>query len=228
MVNDVLCTASHKPGLARLRALICSAALTSLVAPAGCTTVRRTEPPRTATEQFLMSYAARRAVDRLHIESLAGEKVYLDDTYFESFDKAFMLGKIRERLLTAGARLTDARDQAEIIVEARSAGVGINRRDALLGIPSLPLPIPTVGTIETPELAIFGSKRQEGLASFALLAWERESGEFVLATGPGVGNTIRQDIAILGIPIIKIRRHLPGKKELREPAPTTVHEQKAK
>src|SRR5690349_8544858 len=44
----------------------------------GCATIRTTDPPRTATEMFLMSEAATRAVDQLKNDSLRDRKVYLD------------------------------------------------------------------------------------------------------------------------------------------------------
>ena len=52
------------------------------VAPlAGCATVRVTDPPRTADEQFLESVAIRQAVGDLSFVALRDTKVYVDSTY---------------------------------------------------------------------------------------------------------------------------------------------------
>lgn len=160
-----------------------------------------------------MSYAAIQAIENIDSAPLEGRLAYLEERYFESIDSKFMLGEIRAQLMTQGVVLVDDPNEAEIIVEARSAGVGINRHDTLLGIPSLPIPIPFAGVFETPELAIYKNARQRGQASFALLAYERESRRFLHATGPAVGSTAAQDIAVIGITIVRKREHMPKHEE---------------
>jgi len=70
----------------------------------GCATIRTTDPPRTATEQFLLSGAAARAIEQLSSESLRDRKVFIDSTYLGSSqtanEYAFLIGEhLTNRLL---------------------------------------------------------------------------------------------------------------------------------
>lgn len=166
----------------------------------GCTsTIRTTDPPRTATEQFLLSQAAAEAVEQLSVEGLRGRRVFLDADYFAASEQAFVLGELRARLLLSGVQLT-TRANAQIVLEVRSGGVGIDRSDFLLGIPSL---VVTAGDgdatgltrtpFATPELAIVKNVNQVGIASVAFVAYWADTGEVVASSGPHIGRTMRED-----------------------------------
>jgi hypothetical protein len=71
---------------------------------------------------LLISEAVTEAVAPLSFDALHGRQVFVDDRYFESTDKAFVLGELRAKLFRAGVQLAfDMRD-AEIILEVRSPG----------------------------------------------------------------------------------------------------------
>lgn len=183
--------------LSRLATVICG--LTMAAAQIGCTTVRTTDPPQTATEQFLLSRASEAAVEQLSADALRGRRVYIDDTYFPG-SRQFMLAEVRAKLLLDGIRITDSRDDAQIIAELRTAGVGIDRYEFLLGVPSFVLGAASqmTGTtgdtaISTPELAVIKNTRQWGAASVAMVAYWADTGEVVAASGPFVGRSYRED-----------------------------------
>lgn len=162
---------------------------------AGCVSVRVNDSPRTATEQFLVSVAINDALGQLTAVPLRDRLVYVDATYLcgsqaPTGDYAFMLGEIRARLLSTGARITDARDAAEIIVEVRSGAMGIDRTDYVLGIPPL--------TPSGSSLSIVRRLRQRGYASVAVVAYWRDTGELVSIGGPVIGETFRDDLWIVG------------------------------
>lgn len=176
-----------------------------LVASAtGCSTLRTTEPGRTATEQFLLSQAAQRSIEMLSTRPVRDRLVYLDTTYligdkYPKEENLFLAGELRARLLESGTRLTDDRAEAQIIMEVRSLGVGIDRVDALVGVPSLHVPAAGGSTsVVTPEIAIVKRLRQRGYASIAYVAYWREGGEIVASSGPFLGRTEREDFWILG------------------------------
>src|SRR5687768_8466787 len=117
----------------------------------GCATIRVTDPPRTATEQFLLSVAATEAIEQLSATALRDRRVFVDSTYLTGLtlptgEYAFLLGELRARLLANGVRVVAAREQAEIVLEVRSGGLGIDRTEFLIGIPALYLP--SVGSEE--------------------------------------------------------------------------------
>lgn len=172
----------------------------------GCATQRVTNPERTATEQFLLSEAAVEAVAPLSFDVLHGRQVYVDDRYFAASEKEFVLGELRAKLLLAGVQLAlDLRD-AEIILEVRSAGVGIDRYDSLIGIPAIGTTASTtsaaagvpVAGIVTPEVAIVKEIKQVSFASVAYVAYWANTGEVVASSGPSVGRAYRDDWWILG------------------------------
>lgn len=159
----------------------------------GCVRLRTTEPASTASEQFLMTQAINQAVDRLAMTGLRDELVFVDGAYLDIDHKEYLLGELRARLLASGVRLASTVEQARIILETRSGGVGIDRYDFLLGIPSITVPSQGGATAITPELAVLKNQRQRGYASVAFVAYFKESGELVAASGPFVGRTIRED-----------------------------------
>ncbi len=174
---------------------------------AGCTTIRITDPPRTATEQYLLTEATRSAVEQLTTLLLRDRPVYVDSTYLSSArelsaEQSFLLGELRARLLLGGARLVP-RDEAEVILEVRAGSIGIDRYEYLLGIPSIFVPGTLSGTgtvpLATPELAIVKSTRQYGYVSVAYVAYWNDSGEVLAHSGPFNGRTYREDFWVLGI-----------------------------
>jgi uncharacterized protein DUF6655 len=172
----------------------------------GCANLRVTDPSRTATEQFLLSQAAIEAVRPLSFEALHGRKVYVDDKYFAASEKEFVLGELRAKLLLSGVQLFAKPEQAEIIFELRSGGVGIDRYESLLGIPSIGAAAAAasaaagvpVASIVTPEIAITKEIKQIAFASVAYVAFWVDTGEVIASSGPSVGQAFREDWWLLG------------------------------
>ena len=176
----------------------------------GCATIRVTDPPRSATEQFLLTGAAEAAVDQLSADALRDRIVYIDTTYLTTAwqtapELSYMIGEFRAKLLKGGARLAPTRDKAQIVIELRSNGVGVDRLEFLLGIPPIGLgalaggvAAATGGATVTPELALLKSTRQYGFASVAFVAYWADTGELLASSGPFVGKTFREDWWILG------------------------------
>jgi len=169
----------------------------------GCASVRITDPARTATEQFLLSQAGMKAVEQLSFEAIHGRSVFLDVAHFAPMEKEFVLGEFRAKLLRSGVRVSPTREDAEIIVEVRSAGVGIDRYESLFGIPSLVAPSGSasaaqVATLVTPEIALTKKIRQIGFASVAYVAYWADSGDVVASSGPVIGKTYREDWWLFG------------------------------
>ncbi len=178
-----------------------------LVMVSGCATIRVTDPAQTATEQYLMSVAATKAVDQLSAEALRDRSVYVDSTYLTAATQpsaihSYMLGELRAKLLLSGVRLVDRRDQAQIILEVRSQASSVDRLEYLLGLPAFYAPGGTSATegiaVATPELAIYKNTRQSGYASIAFVAYWAKTGELVASSGPFVGRTFRVDYFIFG------------------------------
>ena len=131
-------------------------ALCILTALVGCGTMRETLPARSAMEQLLVSTAADRAIEKMPADGIEGKRVFVDASNLECYDKPYVVQRIRQTVLDNDGRLAENRQDAQVVLEVASGGLSINRRDYLLGLPSIPLPIPFAGeTLKLPELPIF-------------------------------------------------------------------------
>jgi len=194
------------------RAVLTCIMLAASLYCASCATIRVTDPTRTATEQFLMSEATRKAVEQLSAEALRDREVYIDTSYlitsaFPTPENLFLVAELRNKLLLGGVRLADKREKAKIVLEVRSGGIGIDRLEYLIGIPAVYLSSQASSTVSgsntstplaIPELAIVKNTRQLGFAGVAFVAYWADTGELVAGSGPFVGRTLREDWWILG------------------------------
>lgn len=175
----------------------------------GCATIRITDPTHTATEQFLMTVAAQRAIAQLSLDGLRDRLVYVDSTlsYVQSQPSPqdlFLVAELRARLLREGVRLTTNRTNSDVVVEIRTGALGIDRLEYLFGLPATTV-LGTFGgnqsqvPINTPELAILKSTKQRGFASVAIIAYRANTGELIAQSGPFIGRTVRDDYWIFGL-----------------------------
>ena len=187
--------------------------------------MRVTDPPQTADEQFLMTESARKAVAQLSLDPLRGRRVWVVSEYafsttqpFEQsfltnevrsprFQEAYLVAELRARLLQSGARLVEARELSEVILEVRTGALSNNRMDFLLGIPAVYLPSSvtsalgssiTSAIISTPDAVLYRSINQQGFGSVAVVAYWRSTGDLLAISGPFVGHTFRNDYFIFG------------------------------
>jgi hypothetical protein len=173
----------------------------------GCSSLRVTDPAKTATEQYLLSQAAIEAVRPFSFDVLRGRRVCVDDSFFAASQKEFVLGELRAKLLLSGVQISPKREDCEIVIEVRSGGVGIDRYESLIGIPSLGASagttptgagVPSAPTIITPEIAITKEITQIGFASVAYVAYWADTGEVVDSYGPSEGKSYRDDWWLFG------------------------------
>jgi hypothetical protein len=176
-----------------------------LVTSVGCSTLRTTDPARTATEQFLLNEATRRSIEKLSATALRDRMVYVDTSFllrkeYPESEYLFLVSELRARLLEDGARLTNDQSKAQVVVEIRVVAIGIDRLDTLIGLPSIALPSgsSTAVPVLTPELAIVKRLTQKGYSSVAFVAYWRDGGELLGRSGPTLGQTVREDFWILG------------------------------
>jgi len=161
------------PGAGKVVGSLCMLVLLS-----GCGRVRQTLPARSAMEQFLISTAADRAVERIPAAQQKGRKVFVDVSSLECYDKPYVTQRIRQAVLHGGGSLADSAEGAEVLLQVASGGLSINERNYLLGIPELPLPIPFAGEyLRLPELPIFKVIFFRGRAKLLFNAVDPASGE---------------------------------------------------
>ena len=143
-------------------------AVLAAVAVGGCGLPAMTNTARTGVERLVVTSAADKAIEPMNLKALSGKKVFLDTTQFEGTEKAYAIAEIRDRLGRAGALLAADKAKADAIVEARAGAMETDSSTSLFGIPAIPIPIPGVGTLATPEIALFKKVKQVGTAKIAL------------------------------------------------------------
>jgi hypothetical protein len=153
-----------------------------------CTTQRDSQPARTATEQLEISAAVDRAVEQIDLKIPAGTKIFVDTADFDAIDGKYAIGAIKDRLLKNGARLMEKRDAAEMVVEIRSGALSIDQHKFLIGIPSFDLPVPlSTAPLSFPEIAFYKREDNQGVAKFALTAYDAKDGIWRDSAGPRFG-----------------------------------------
>lgn len=163
----------------------------------GCATASKTETPRSATEQLLLSHAVDRAMGDVFFAFCRGRKVHLDTSAMACVDKEYCVASLHDVLAQAGGLLSDAKD-AEIIIVPRVGALGTDAEDFLLGLPSLPIVVPGTGSMETPEIALFKMDTQTAQAKIRLLAYNAKTKEHI-ATQSAYGDAYFRGYTILFI-----------------------------
>ena len=173
----------------------CAAGLTGLVVLSGCASVETSNTARTAKEQLLISNAIDRSLNKVNFQPTNGQRVYVEEKYLDSVDKSYLLGSIRHRVLRAGGQLVAKAEEADIVMEVRSGGVGTDTAESYLGVPELVLP----GMLTLPEVRLFTRSSQEGYAKVGIVAYDAET-KAVLGDG-GVSSAKSDDnnMFVLGI-----------------------------
>lgn len=122
-------------------------------------------------EQLLISTAADRAIAQMPGDKLGGKAVFVEFANLDCLDKPYVMQRIRQAVLEQGAALCSEREGAEVVLEVASGALSLNKRDYLLGIPEIPLPIPFSGSaLVLPELALFKLVSYRGRAKMTFTA----------------------------------------------------------
>lgn len=162
----------------------------------GCASMKQSDTARTGIEQLLISTATDRALAKVDLRPIAGAKVFVDDKYLDCVDKNYVLMSLRQRLLQTGCTLVE-KDDAQVVVEVASGGVGTDRTDVFFGIPEIPLPPPS--PISVPRLALFERVRSMGTAKIAVVAYDAQSKMPVVNSGYTLARADHRNWTILGL-----------------------------
>lgn len=193
----------------------------------GCGTTRMTDTTRAASEMLLVSAAVDNAVAQIDCSSLSGRNVFLDVQYLDgTVDKGYVISSLRQHLLAHGVKLREDRKESDVIVEARSGGVGTDRSSLLLlGTPAMSVPVVITGQPSSiPEIALIKKTDMKGVAKIAVFAYERKSGEALWQSGLVDARSTLKDLWLLGAgPFssgsIRRRTELAGEELPRLPLP---------
>ena len=132
--------------IAAAAALVCTA----------CNAPNVTNTARNSVEEMLLSSVIERGVSSVDFESYAGKKVQMDySNLAPQVDKEFLMAYIELHFARYGITVVKEAADADYIVKATSSVLATDMDRFLLGIPSLPIPIPWANlSIVIPEIPI--------------------------------------------------------------------------
>lgn len=161
--------------------------LLGVIVISGCSTSATSNTARTAREQLLISNAVDHSLAKVNFSSLAGAKVFIEEKYMDAaVDKPYVLGSLRHHVLRAGASIVGKAEDADVVMEARSGGIGTDMSEKYLGIPEIALP----GMLTLPEIRFAENKAQQGYAKIGLVVLDAKSKTML---GQGGVTTARSD-----------------------------------
>lgn len=162
----------------------------------GCATTKTSNTARTGSEQLLISSAIDRSISKVHFSDFAGYKVFVNETYLEGVDKGYLVGSIRHGILKNGGSIVASADTADIVLEARSGGIGTDSQESFVGIPGIGIPgMP----IELPEIKFASRSTQMGTAKIGLVCYDAKTGAVMGDGGKATALTHNNDSYYLGI-----------------------------
>ena len=148
----------------------------ALLCVVGCSSRRFTNTPRSAIEQMLLSAAVDKALERFDLPEIHGKKVLLDFTNLKAYDAEYIKVATRARFSQLGAVLVEKADEADLTAEVASGALGTESKDAVVGLPALPVPN---SPVPFPEAPAYRSSEQTGI--FKMLIFVHAKGRFVSA-----------------------------------------------
>jgi hypothetical protein len=169
-----------------------------LASLAACSTVRDTQPARTATEELLISKAADKVAEQLEVPWQGAPKVFVDAQFLDGLDTKYTLSLVRDRLAHGGAKLVTDRGTADYVVEVRSGAQSINTDSTLVGIPAFPVPIPLAGTVDFPEIALYKHAVETGVSKVGMTVYAKD-GSYTETVGPTFGESAENQWKVLFI-----------------------------
>jgi hypothetical protein len=194
----------------KLRARLRLAACCALLFPAGCASMKESDTARTGVEQLLISTAVDRTLDKVNFAPISGAKVFVEEKYLDCSDKNYVIVSLHQRVMRAGCTLVDKAEDAEVVLEVASGAVGTDRNDLFLGIPPIPLAMPS--PVSIPKIAVYERAKAMGTAKLRILAYDAKTRQPVvdsgaplaradyrhwnlLGAGPVVSGSVPQDLA---------------------------------
>lgn len=170
-----------------------AAALISGLA-SGCAAASRFTPtPRSGVEQQLISRSLERAVSKIDARPFQGKRVWLE-LFGLAGDREFARELIIASLREKGVQIANQPDDAELQLKVFTTSWGVDRGEDLLGIPSLTVPV--VG-VPVPEIPIYKSIQNRGIAEIQIFAFDGRSGALVEKSPLAVGKSKYDNYTIL-------------------------------
>jgi len=163
----------------------------------GCLTAKTSDTSRTGVEQLLLSTATDQALDKVDLAPIAHAKVFVDTQYLDCVDKNYVIVSLHQRLLHQDCALVEKKEDADVVLEVGSGGLGTDRTEWFVGIPEIPLAMPS--PISIPKLSVFTRTRAIGTAKLSIVAVDVKSKQAVINSGYSLARADQRDWNLMGM-----------------------------
>ena len=160
----------------------------------GCASMKESDTARTGLEQLLISNAVDQSLAKVDFRPVSGAKVFLKTDFLDCVDKNYVLMSTRSKLLANNCTLVDKAEDAEIVMEIASGGVGTDRTELVVGSPEIPLGL--MGSI--PKVNVYERKKAMGTAKLAIIATDAKSKQPVINSGFSLARSDHQHWSMMG------------------------------
>lgn len=161
----------------------------------GCTSTKTSNTARTGTEQLLISNAVDQSLAKIDFRPMAGKKIHVEEKYLDSVDKGYVVSSVRHHVLHAGGHLAAKPEEADIILEIRSGGIGTDNSDAYVGVPGITLP----GMVALPDVKLITRSRQSAFAKLGLVAIDAKTRQELGAGGMSLAMSDDNNWYVMGV-----------------------------
>ena len=160
----------------------------------GCASMKESDTARTGLEQLLISNAIDQSLAKVDFRPIAGAKVFLKADLLDCVDKNYVMLSTRSKLLANHCTLMDKADDADIVMEIASGGVGTDRTEMVVGTPEIPLGL--MGSV--PKVNFYERKKAMGTAKLAIIATDTKSKQPVINSGFALARSDHQHWSVMG------------------------------
>ena len=161
---------------------------------AGCASMKESDTARTGLEQLLISNAVDQSLAKVDFRPVSGAKVFLKTDLLDCVDKNYVMLTTRSKLLANHCTLVDKAEDAEIVMEIASGGVGTDRTDLVVGTPEIPLGL--MGSV--PKVNFYERKKAMGTAKLAIIATDAKSKQPIINSGFSLARSDHQHWSVMG------------------------------
>lgn len=167
--------------------------LAAILATSCSVSTRVTWTQRSSVEQLLLVRSLERALAGIDIERFEGKSMAVD-VYGLTADRDFARELMLAHFRKGGVRVSGSPDRADLHLKIFVSALGVDRGEALVGIPAFAAP---VVNLPVPEIAFFKRVRSRGRAEIQVFAFEQDSGDFVVKSPAAVGEARYDDYTVL-------------------------------
>ena len=161
----------------------------------GCSSTSTSNTARTAKEQMLISDAVEQSLSKVNFAPLHGQRVFIEEKYLECVDKPYLVGTVRHLVMRSGGYLMDKQDDADVVMELRSGGVGTDTSEAYLGTPEIALP----GMLTIPEIRLVERNSQFAYAKIGMVLLDAKSRQSLGDGGMAMAQSDDQNWFMFGV-----------------------------